>query len=186
MFTVDPQPANPYAVAALRFLIFSGWREQEALTLRWSDVDLASGQVMLTNTKTGKSARILSAPLRELLASLPREAESPYVFPGRDPKRPLRETQRLWYAARSAAELDDVRLHDLRHSVASFAGGRGYSLFLIGKLLGHRDQRSTAKYAHLADDTRQTMADDVGGVIRDAMEFGAGSDAPVTRLRAVR
>lgn len=169
MFKSELQPANPVAIAALRFLMFTGWREQEALTLKWSVLSLATGTAALIDTKSGKSVRTLSAPARELLAAQPRVKGSPYVFPGREPTQPLRELQRLWYAARSEAGLEDVRLHDLRHSVASFAGGRGYSLFLIGKLLGHRDQRSTAKYAHLADDIRQTMADDVGEGIREAM-----------------
>lgn len=169
MFASDLQPANPVAVAALRFLMFTGWREREALTLKWSDVDLARGFATLMDTKSRKSVRSLSAPARELLAAQPHVHGSPYVFPGRDPTKPLRELQRLWYAARAHAGLEDVRLHDLRHSVASFAGGRGYSLFLIGKLLGHKDQRSTARYAHLADDIRQTMADDVGEGIRSAM-----------------
>jgi integrase len=186
MFSSELQPANPVAVAALRFLMFTGWREQEALTLKWSDVSLSTGTATLTDTKTGKSVRTLSAPARELLAVQPRVKGSPYVFPGREPTQPLREMQRLWYAARSEARLEDVRLHDLRHSVASFAGGRGYSLFLIGKLLGHRDQRSTAKYAHLADDIRQTMADDVGEVIRDAMAADPNVQRVVTPLRKNR
>ena len=186
MFSSELQPANPVAVAALRFLMFTGWREQEALTLQWSDVNLATGSATLTDTKTGKSVRTLSAPARELLAAQPRVKGSPYVFPGRKPMQPLREMQRLWCAARSEARLEDVRLHDLRHSVASFAGGRGYSLFLIGKLLGHPDQRSTAKYAHLADDIRQTMADDVGEVIREAMASDPNIERPVTPLRKQR
>jgi integrase len=186
MFSSELQPANSVAVAAIRFLMFTGWREQEALTLKWSDVTLASGSATLMDTKSGKSVRTLSAPARELLAALPRVVNSPYVFPGREPTQPLREMQRLWCAARSKAELEDVRLHDLRHSVASFAGGRGYSLFLIGKLLGHRDQRSTARYAHLADDIRQTMADDVAGVIRDAMDTTPNIQRAVTALRNQR
>ena len=122
----------------------------------------------------------------ELLAAQPRVKGSPYVFPGRDGMKPLREMQRLWHAARWEAKLEGVRLHDLRHSVASFAGGRGYSLFLIGKLLGHKDQRSTARYAHLADDIRQTMADDVGEVIREAMAAGPNVQRVVTPLRKKR
>ena len=169
MFTSELKPASPVALAALRFLMFTGWREREALTLQWTDVDLARGFATLMDTKSRKSVRTLSAPARELLAAQPRVHGWPNVFPGRDPMKPLREIQRLWYAARAHAGLDDVRLHDLRHSVASFAGGRGYSLFLIGKLLGHKDQRSTERYAHLADDIRQTMADDVGEGIREAM-----------------
>ncbi len=180
MFKSELQPANPVAVAALRFLMFTGWREQEALTLAWADVDLGRGFATLTDTKSRKSVRTLSAPAKELLAGQVRVEGSPYVFPGRDPMKPLREIQRLWYAARAKAGLGDVRLHDLRHSVASFAGGRGYSLFLIGKLLGHRDQRSTERYAHLADDIRKTMADDVGEGIREAME----ADPKVISIKA--
>ena len=170
MFTSEIVPANPVAVSALRFLIFTGWREQEALTLKWSEVNLATGIATLGDTKTGKSVRAITAPALALLDAQPRVDESPYVFPGRDPKRPLRETQRLWHAVRCAAELEGLRLHDLRHSVASFAGAHGYSLFLIGKLLGHKTARSTERYAHITDDARKVMADNVGEGIRAALD----------------
>ena len=81
-----------------------------------------------------------------LLSAQPQVDKSLYVFPGRDPKHPLRETQRLWHAVRCAAELEGLRLHDLRHSVASFAGGHGYSLFLIGKLLGHKTAYRASRF----------------------------------------
>lgn len=170
MFTSKLGHANPVAVAALRFLLFSGWRESEALTLRWSDVNMRTGIATLPDTKTGESVRSLGAPALEVLAAQPRVKGSPYVFPGRDPQHPLEGVRRLWHAARSEAQLEDVRLHDIRHSVASIAGGRGYSLYLIGKLLGHKTARSTERYAHLADDARKVMADDVGELIRTAME----------------
>ena len=184
-FTSEVKPASPVTVAALRFLMFTGWREQEALTLRRDAVDLERSTVTLTDTKSGKSVRIIPAPAVEILAAQARIVGSAYVFPGCNPMHPLREIQRVWYAARRHAKLDGVRLHDLRHSVASFAGGRGYSLFLIGKLLGHKDQRSTALYAHLADDIRKTMADDVGDVIRAAME-SEGTATVVTPLHKAR
>lgn len=180
MFTSALLPANPTAVSVLRFLMFTGWRESEALTLRWSEVDLGRGFATLMDTKSGKSVRVLSAPARELVAAQPRLEGSPYVFPGRDPMKPLRELQRLWYAARAHAGLEDVRLHDLRHSVASLAAEHGHSLFVIGKLLGHKDLRSTQRYAHLADDIRQAAADDVGEGIRAAM----GADPTVLPLSA--
>lgn len=170
MFTTKVVPANPVAVSALPFLIFTGWREQEALTLKWSDVNLESGIATLGDTKTGRSVRSIAAPAAALLAAQPRIDGSPYVFPGRDPMRPLRETQRLWHAVRCAAELEGLRLHDLRHNVATFAGAQKYSLFLIGKLLGHKTARSTERYAHMADDARKVMADDVGEAIRAALE----------------
>jgi len=169
MFSSEARPANPVAVAALRFLMLTGWREKEALTLRWDAVNLATRTAILEDTKSGRSDRPLPAPAVELIAAQVKLEGSDYVFPGQIEEQPLQEIQRLWYAVRHHAGLEDVRLHDLRHSVASFAGAQGYSLFLIGKLLGHKDQRSTARYAHLADDIRQTMADGVGGAISDAM-----------------
>lgn len=156
---VEVQPANPFAVAAIRFLLLTGWREQEALTLRWSDLNLDRGTATLPDTKTGRSQRVIGAPARLLLSQLPRVGRSPFVFPGAAPERPLATLTRVWFAARHAAKLDDVRLHDLRHSFASVSASSGGSLLLIGKLLGHHDTSTTAKYAHLLDDPIRQAAD---------------------------
>lgn len=156
----EPQPANPYAVGAIRFLLLSGWREGEALSLRWTDVD-ANRSIVLDDTKTGKSARTLGQAARLFLSGLPRIEGSPFVFPGRALDKPLQEIKRVWYAVRHAAGLDDVRLHDLRHTHASVAVSRGHSLPIIGKLLGHTETKTTQKYAHLGDDPVQTAANDV-------------------------
>ena len=164
-----PIPANPFAVAAIRFLLFTGWREREALTLRWSDVDMARGAATLPDTKTGKSQRPIGAPAVALLTALPRFDGSPYVFPGARSGQPLREIKRVWTAARHAAGLDDVRLHDLRHTVASFAVASGHSLFLTGKLLGHARAETTQRYAHIADDARKAVADAVSASLAAAL-----------------
>jgi integrase len=177
MFSSDPKKANPIAVAALRVLMLTGWREKEALTLRWDAVDFPRGIVTLNDTKSGRSTRALPAPALALIAEQPKRVYCPYVFPGKVEGKPLQEIQRLWYAVRSAAGLEDVRLHDLRHSVASIAAAQGHSLYLIGKLLGHKDQRSTARYAHLADDARKTMADSVG----DEIALALGGSQPTAR-----
>lgn len=169
MFGGGPQPANPVAVAAIRFLLFTGWREQEALTLRWDALDLTRGMATLQDTKTGRSTRPLSAPAIELITSQTRLEGSPFVFPGKVTGKPLKETQRLWYAVRLAAGLNDVRLHDLRHSVASIAAAQGHSLYLISQLLGHKDLRSSARYAHFTDDSRKAVADLVGMQIDSAL-----------------
>jgi integrase len=105
-----PIPANPFAVAAIRFLLLTGWREREALTLRWSDLDVERGVARLPDTKTGKSVRPIGKPALLLVDKLPRLSDSPFVFPGRSPDQPLVEINRVWYAVRSAAKLDDVRL----------------------------------------------------------------------------
>jgi integrase len=153
------RPANPFAIAAIRFLLLTGWREGEALTLKWSDVDLESGLAMLADTKTGRSPRRIGVSALSLLEDLPRIENSPYVFPGRSPDKPLVEINRLWYAARSAAGLDNVRLHDLRHSFASVSASSGGSLLETAKMLGHRNTSTTARYAHLFDDSVRATAD---------------------------
>ena len=164
-----PIPANPFAVAAIRFLLLTGWREQEALTLRWADVDLERGAATLPDSKTGKSHLALGVPAVSLLNALPRLKGAPYVFPGSKPGAPLRDIRRVWTAVRYAAGLSDVRLHDLRHTHASFGVGTGHSLYIVGKLLGHRRAETTRRYAHLADDARKAAADEVSGALAAAL-----------------
>ena len=160
-------PANPFAIAAIRFLLLTGWRESEALTLKWTDVNLDRGTATLPDTKTGRSQRVLGAPARLLLSNLPRVGESPFVFPGAAAEKPLTEISRVWYAVRAAATLDDVRLHDLRHSFASVSASSGGSLLLIGKLLGHKDTATTSRYAHLLDDPVREAADTASNMLTE-------------------
>jgi len=173
-----PVPANPFAVAAIRFLLLTGWREREALDLKWEDVNLTSGAATLQDTKTGKSHRVLGAPACVLLGELPRLKDSRYVFPGAKDGAPPREIRRVWTATRHAAALRDVRLLDLRHTHASFGVGTGHSLYAIGKLLGHRRAETTSRYAHLADDVRKVAADAVSGALAAAL---AGAKPPARR-----
>lgn len=176
-----PRVADPVAVAAIRFLILTGMREQEALSLRWSAINAARGEVTLDDTKTGKSVRPLGAPALALLDTLPRTGA--YVFPGAVPDAPRREIKRVWYAVREAAKLDDLRLHDLRHTVASFAASSGSSMPMVAALLGHKTLKSTQRYAHLFDEAKRETADRAAGDIHAAM---TGTRASVTPLRVAR
>lgn len=178
-----PKPANPYAVAALRLLLLSGWRETEVLTLRWDALDLERGAATLADTKTGKSERALGVPAVELLTRLPRVQGSPYVFPGAKPERRLGEIKRLWGAVRYAAKLKEVRLHDIRHTAASHAIGGGLSLYVTGKLLGHKRAATTQRYAHLSDDVQKRAADDMARTIDAALEGSATRVLPMQRHR---
>ncbi len=145
--------ASPATVAAIRLLMLTGCRKSEILTLRWEHVALDAGELRLPETKTG--ARVISLPPMavKLLAGLPRDPDSPWVIPGRYPGTHLRELADAWKVIRTRAGLDDVRVHDLRHSFASRALALGESLPMIGKLLGHSQVETTARYAHLARDT---------------------------------
>jgi integrase len=153
------KPANPVAVAAIRFLILTGWREREALRLRWSELDFSRKQARLLDTKNGQSARHLGAAALLLLSELDRVEGNPHVFPGAIAGEPLIEINRVWYAVRHAAGLDDVRLHDLRHSYAATLAGGGESLLVIGKLMGHKRGETTQRYAHLHDNPLTAAAD---------------------------
>ena len=168
----------------LRFLLLSGWREREALTLRWDAVDLGRGVATLADTKTGRSVRELGAPALAVVDAMRahRQAGNPYVFPGAKPGAHFTDTARVWYAVRHAAGLADVRLHDLRHAFASVAASGGLTLPLIGALLGHTDSATTARYAHLVDSSRKRAAELTSGAVAAALAGGAtmgeASDVP--------
>lgn len=160
-----PIPANPYAVAAIRLLALTGCRESEILSLKWEAVDLERGYLRLTDTKTGASVRALGASAAAVLENLPKIKTNPYVLPGTKKDKHIADVQRLWYAARHAAGLGDVRLHDLRHSFASVPAMGGESMLVIKSLLGHARIATTERYAHLGDDPVKRAADKASGDI---------------------
>ena len=169
-----PIPSNPFAIAAVRLLACTGCRRGEILSLRWDAVDFERGYLRLASTKTGKSVRPLAQSAAALLASLPREVGSPYVFPGTSPGVHLKTIARVWTAVRDAAGLADVRIHDLRHSFASVSATEGDSMLIIRSLLGHADIATTQRYAHLADrpvnDAADRTAAIIAGMLRGANE----------------
>ena len=162
------------SVAAIRFLIFTGCRRGEALALRWDELDLKNGIARLPDSKTGPKTIVLNAPCRALLMELPRV--SGWVFPGRGEGGHLVGLTRPWYRIRKAAKLEDVRLHDLRHSFASVGVGSGMSLPIIGALLGHTQPVTTARYAHLANDPLRKASDAIGTRIAAAMNGEPDAD----------
>lgn len=171
---------NPMAVAAIRLLLFTGCRFSEIVTLRWKDVDEERRILTLRESKTGKGERPLNLPALEVLRGLPREAGSPFVFPGIKRKAPLTSVRRLWHRIREHAGLKDVRLHDLRHSFASVGAAAGASLPIIGGLLGHTQARTTQRYAHLANDPLHAAAEATAVEVAAALE---GKRTVVTPLR---
>ena len=145
--------ATAPAVAAIRLLTLTGCRKSEILSLRWEDVALEVSELKLPDAKTGARVVPLPPPAVELLAALPREPGNPWVITGRKPGTHLRQIDDAWKIIRERAGLEGVRIHDLRHSYASRALALGESLTMIGRLLGHRQIETTARYAHLARDS---------------------------------
>lgn len=175
--------ANLFAIAAIRFLLLTGFREQEALSLPWSAIQLSTARVTLPDAKTSERERTLNAPTLTLLDELPRVAGNPYVFPGFRVGDRLHEVKPVWERVRLAAGLQDFRLHDLRHSFASAAISSGATLAVVGELLGHRYAQTTKRYAHLYDDARRAASDQASTALLSLLN---DVETPVTPLRAER
>lgn len=170
LLRAEAQEKNPYAIAAIRFLILSGCRRAEVLTLKWAYVDEHHACLRLPKSKTGKKVVPLGAAALALLATLPRLAKNPYVFPGKLAGSHYVGLPRFFENIRVMAKLPDVRVHDLRHSFASEGVAGGLSLPLIGALLGHKDPKTTLRYAHLGDTPVKAAADRISSAIQAAMD----------------
>lgn len=145
----EKSSANPWAIYALRLLLITGCRLNEILTLRWEEVDFTNQCLRLSDSKTGKKLIYLSTPAIDLLQLIPRQEENPYVICGEKVGSHLVNLQKPWRRIRAKVGLNDVRIHDLRHTFASVAASKGLSLPIIGALLGHKQTQTTARYAHL-------------------------------------
>jgi integrase len=160
---------DPCAVAAIRLLILTGARLREILDAQWSQLDLERGVLFLPDSKTGKKPLYLSAAAQSVLAEIPRITGNPHIIAGATQGAPRADLHRPWKAVRKAAKLDGVRIHDLRHSFASFGAGASLGLPIIGKLLGHSQAATTQRYAHLDADPLRRAVDTIGNTIAAAM-----------------
>lgn len=166
-------------IALFRLLILTGCRAGEIVGLQWPQVDFKTGAVSLLDGKTGDRKVPMNAPTRLILAKLrTNRGKSPWVIQGRRPGRNLVSYTRPWQRICDEAELDDVRVHDLRHSNASVGAAAGLSLPIIGALLGHASPVTTARYAHLSDDPVRKASDLIGQRIATAMEADEDSNEP--------
>ena len=161
----DAQAAN-----VIRLLLLTGARSAEALGAEWDQIDLSEGLWIKPHTMT-KQAEEHRLPLSDeavaLLSSI-REtapAKARYVFPGATPFKPRHSIRHAWDRVRQAADLGDMRIHDLRHSHASFLVNAGFSLPVIGGLLGHKTPSTTQRYAHLSDETMRAATKSIGTVV---------------------
>ena len=155
------------AIAAVRLLMFTGCRLSEIQKLRWEHVDLDAGELRLPDTKTGAKLVHLGDPAIAVLRALNRAEDNPWVIAGRKPGSHLTDLQHPWRRIRARAGLDDVRVHDLRHSFASGGLLVGEGLPMIGKLLGHTQVQTTARYAHLANDPVKSAANRIASRIAE-------------------
>jgi len=190
--------ASQAAANAVRLLLLTGARRSEVLGATWEHFDLEAGvwTKPSSHTKQKSQHRVpLSAPARQLLTEIKEAAEksasakgrapSPYVFPARVGNGPMVEIKTSWTALCKAADLQGVRLHDLRHTYASVLASAGLSLPVIGALLGHTQPGTTARYAHLFDDPLRAATERVGAIVMGnaARESHVGEVVPIERAR---
>lgn len=180
----------PAALAAIRLLILTGARHNEILRLRWDQVDLQKSLIIYradehkTGRKTGIKTIHLNQPALDVLASIPKAKGNPYVIQGALAGSHFVGLQKVWERIRKriteleadkvkakkkdredAINIEDVRIHDLRHTFASVGISSGFSLPTVGSLLGHSQPSVTQRYAHLADNPRTTASEEIAAKI---------------------
>ena len=155
----------------IRLLLLTGCRKGEIVNLRWREVE--GDTLNLADSKTGPRKVFLNTPARAVIERQPR-TDSPFVFPSpRDPERACSPNLPLWYSVRRQAGIEDVRLHDLRHTFASHAVLQGVPLPVVSRLLGHKRPSMTLRYAHVGDRETEAAAERIGAAIARALD-GSG------------
>jgi len=164
------EETHPAQVAAIRLLLYTGARLQEIGGLQWDWVQ--APRLLLPDSKTGPKTIWLCSQAVRILQAVPRREGCPFVFPNQKGTAPLK-LDNWWSKFRRRCALPDLRIHDLRHSYASIAIRHNIPLATIGRLLGHELPETTAKYAHLADETIAEAAARVSGGLANAIGLGA-------------
>jgi integrase len=190
----------PQAIVALRLLVLTGARHSEILKLRWDQVDLDRQTITLhaDEHKTGKTQGTktipLNSPAMDLIRAIPRMLGNPYVISGAKAGSHFVGLQKCWERIKRKAgeheadlvakkkkvkaecvDIEDVRIHDLRHTFASVGVSHGFSLPVVGSLLGHSQPSVTQRYAHLAEDPRANASEEIAGKIAKALKGGTAS-----------
>jgi len=159
--------ASTWTVALVRLLLLTGARWGEIQTLRWEWIDWQRGAARLPESKTGAKTLYLAPAALAVLRELGPQTHG-LVLPGRE-GRPRAHPTAQWKRVCAAAEITNLRPHDLRHTFASFGATLGLSLQVVGRLLGHADTQTTQRYAHLAPDPVAQAARLVGEALERAL-----------------
>ena len=160
----------------VRLLLLTGCRRGEIMGLRWSEVQ--DGMLALADSKTGPRTVPLNRQVRAILDRQPRTG-SPFVFPAPgNPARPRGPDLPFWYRVRREAGIEDVRLHDLRHTFASHAVMNSVPVPVVSRMLGHANVRMTLRYAHLADRDIEAAAERLGEAMAEIMTGGGATADP--------
>lgn len=172
---------TPHVAAAFKLLLLTGCRLSEIQYLKWSYI--RDEIIYLPDAKTGPRRVHISPRAQAILRHIERFPDNPYVIVGIVPEQAVTDLQKPWRRIRQEAGITDVRIHDLRHTYASIAAMSGQSLYTIGKLIGHTQVQSTARYAHLADLTTKKALNEVDVLFG---EFVGNDDLPPPPMPELR
>jgi len=161
-------PTHKQGADIVRLLLLTGCRHREITYLRW---DMVRGDtIKFPDTKTGPRDVHLSTEVKTIIKAQPR-TKHPWVFPSKtDPARPRDSVQDFWAVVRKRAGIEDVRVHDLRHTFASHAVMKGVGVPMVSKLLGHRKTAMTLRYTHVADKDAEEAAERIGVVLWEVLQ----------------
>jgi integrase len=157
---------NQTAAQSIKLLLLTGARRNEITRAKWEYIDWQKKTLLVPCSKSGRPRLIqLNSAALELLRSLPREPGNAFIFPSPMTGRPSASLHFPWTRIRKRAGLTGFRLHDLRHSFASFLVNKGVSIYIVQGLLGHSNVRATQRYAHLANETLSDAAELIPSVV---------------------
>ena len=181
----DLEAAHPFAVGAIRTAALTGLRISKVLSLRWDNVYFETARAILPQTKTGRRTVPLAAPVLALLAALPKVNGNPAVFAGlRGAPVGYKTTRRVFSQAREAAGLEDVRLHDLRRSLATSLASVGTNAYTLRDVLGHRTLAMSNRYVQAAGEALTEATERAAAMAAAAMAGKPKADvAPMERHR---
>ena len=172
---------TPYVVSAIFLLMLTGCRLSEILTLQWDYV--TATHMELPDSKTGRRRIPLPREAYDILMTLSRRKGNPYVILGEADGGHLVNLQKPWLRIRKVAGLEDVRMHDLRHTYASVAVMSGIDPFMLKEIMGHKNLQTTLRYAHFADDAVQSAAGSVASRLAGAMGQRHRQSEPLRLVR---
>ena len=173
------QSRNPQLASVIGLLLLTGMRVSELLSTRWEHVDTGRRTLFVPTSKTGRSRYVpLAQAAINIIEAMPKATTATYLFPSpKDARRHLTTIKHGWQTARDAAVLPGLRIHDLRHSAASFMVNSGVDLFAVGKVLGHASYQSSQRYSHLANDTLLAAVE--AGAAKQNVDWSVDQNIPL-------
>ena len=157
---------NQIAAKAIMLLFLTGARRNEVTQAEWSYIDWEQCTLFVPRSKNGHPRYIqLNSSAIDLLRTVPRTDANPYIFPTLTTGKPMPHLFFPWDRIRKRAALQDFRLHDLRHSFASFVINNRGDLYEVQKLLGHLNPRTTQRYAHLSRERLAQAAEVMASIV---------------------